>query len=148
MSDHNATPLFKRALRKHIACYAFFACVLLLNIATPMSFVNRYSHHMPMNMGVEVFQFLFVLFIDAYMLPSLLFEINSLAIGENGLEIGALLWRTRVPYEDVVSFKVPTMLTWAILRTKRCFYLINRRDIPKFQELMVLLGARLPSSKL
>lgn len=101
-----------------------------------------------MNMGVEVFQFLFVLFIDAYMLPSLLFEINSLAIGENGLEIGALLWRTRVPYEDVVSFKVPTMLTWAILRTKRCFYLINRRDIPKFQELMVLLGARLPSSKL
>lgn len=125
----------------------FFVCLIMLNFSGPLSLISRLLRHGEPNWGAEIFHLICVVVIDLYMVPSVIFEVDSIEVNETGLVIKNLLWKSTPTFAEVKSFEVRQFFVWAILKTARCFYLINRRDIPNAEELIVLLDSRLPSSK-
>jgi hypothetical protein len=133
---------FKRAAWKHASRWFLFVCVLGLNIAMPMSFLDRILRHATISPGPELVQFLFLLGCDLYFIPVTVFEVHSITISGDAMQVATLLWKSKLTKNDVVSLQMPNILTWAILRTRRCFYLINRLDIPHFEQLATLISQR------
>lgn len=136
---------FRRHKVKHYPRYFFLLVTLGLNFSMVMSFVDRWLHGFHFQLAPELMQFGFLLFIDLYILPFLLLELNSIGFGEKELTLGALLWRVKVPYEDIQEFSCPPYWAFAVLRTRRCFYLINRRELGVFAELQALMAEKLAS---
>ncbi|MBS1993602.1 MAG: hypothetical protein JSS83_23970 [Cyanobacteria bacterium SZAS LIN-3] len=133
---------FKRAVWKHCLRWLLFVFLVGLNIAMPGSLIERLIRHVPIQPGPEAVQFLFLLLCDLYMLPSAVFEVNSVTVRDGEVILGCLLWKSKLKKDQIVSFKIPKMLTWALLRTPRCFYLINRADFGNFEELATLIEQR------
>lgn len=141
-------PSFRRKARKSLVRYFYLLILLGLNISMPMSMIERAQHNMAVDYGAEVFLLVFIFGLDVVMLPSLLFEVNGVIVGKDSLIIETLFGRHTIADSDIVSLKLPTFLVWAVLRTKRGFYLINRRDIPNFDELASLMAPKLPPGTL
>lgn len=138
-------PSFRRKARKSLVRYFYLLILLGLNISMPMSMIERAQHKLAVDFGAEVFLLVFIFGLDLVMLPSLLFEVNGVIVAKGSLIIETLFGRHTIADEDIVSLKLPKFLVWAVLRTKRGFYLINRRDIPNFEELLSLVAPKLPS---
>jgi len=134
---------YKRRTRTHVFRWLMFIFVVGLNIAMTMSFLERSYKHMAMQVGPELVQFLFLLACDMYFLPTAIFEVNYITVRGEELILANLLWKTKLSRRDIVSFVAPRWLTWGLLRTPRCFYLINRADIPHFDELAALIEQKL-----
>lgn len=117
-----------------------------LNVSTVMLLIGRLSRHEPVNIQSELFMFAFLLFMDLWILPICILELDYLEPGSEFLKVGNILWSSRLPWKDIVSLRMSQRLVWAILRTKRAFYLINRKDIPRFEELIVEIGAKIEPS--
>ncbi|MBU6451452.1 MAG: hypothetical protein KGS72_06725 [Cyanobacteria bacterium REEB67] len=144
----NEDRVFKRAIWIDIMRWLLMLCVVGLNIFLPISVLTRVLHHGTVNFGFEAVQGLFLLACDMYFLPVCLLEPKSITLQGDELVVNTLLWKARLCAADIVSFSVPRALTWGLLRTKRCFYLINRSDIKNFDELAVLIAQRLlPGAK-
>ena len=125
-----------RMRRKHYMRLFFFFCLFLLNVASPLSLINRLLvDSRTVQVSAELFHFLCIFVIDIYMVPSVIFEVDELTIREDGLTIKALLWRRDFRFDQIVAFQNHRNFLWAILRTARCFYLINRREIKGFDKL-------------
>lgn len=125
----------------------FFVCLVMLNFSGPLSLASRLLRHGDPNWGAEIFHLVCVIVIDLYMVPSVIFEVDSVEVNESGLVIKNLLWKSTPTFAEVKSFDVRQFFVWAILKTRRCFYLINRRDLPNAEELIALLQSRLPLGK-
>lgn len=136
-----------RQRRKHYMRLFFFCCLFLLNVASPLSLINRlFVDARTVQVSAELFHFLCIFVIDIYMVPSVIFEVDELTIREDGLTIKALLWRRDFCFDQIVDFQNHKNFLWAILRTTRCFYLINKRDMKNFEQLVEILDSRLPSA--
>ncbi len=136
-------PSFRRKGRKNLVRYFYLLVLLGLNISMPMSMIERAQHKLSVDFGSEVFLLVFIFCLDAVMLPSLFFEVKGVIVAADSLTIETLFGRHVIANEDIVSLKLPKFLVWAVLRTKRGFYLINRRDIPDFEELLSLMAPKL-----
>ncbi len=144
----NQARVFKRAIWIDVMRWLLMLCVVGLNIFLPMSLLTRVFNHSAVNFGFEAVQALFLLACDIYFLPVCLLEPKSISLEGDKLVVNTLLWTARLGAADIVSFSVPRALTWGLLRTRRCFYLINRSDIKNFDELAVLIAQRLlPGAK-
>lgn len=137
---------YKRALRKHLARYFYALMIVGLNVSTIMLLIGRLSRQQPVSFQSELMMFAFLLFMDLWILPICVLELDYLEPGPDFLRLGNILWSSRVLWADIVSLKMSDRLVWAILRTKRAFYLINRRDIPRFEELIVEIGEKIEPS--
>lgn len=137
-------PAFRRKARKHYVRYFYLLVLLFLNISFLMSMIERAQHRLYVDFGSEAFLLVFILGLDCVMLPSLLFEVNAVLVREDALIIETMFGSRTVFYGDIVSMTMPKYLVWAVLRTKRGFYLINRREIPDFDQLLALLAPKLP----
>jgi hypothetical protein len=135
--------IYKRATWKHAQRWVLFVFVVGLNIAMSMSLIDRiFSHKMVIEPLHELLQFGFMLLVDIYFLPVCLFEVDSVTVRGEELLVANLLWEAKLTKKDIVSLQFPKLLASAILRTHRCFYLINRADIPNFDELVSLIAQK------
>jgi len=134
---------YKRATWKHIGRWIMFVFLVGLNVAMPMSLFERLARHNAVQLGPELVQFLFLAACDMYFLPTAIFEVNYVTVRGEELIVANLLWKTKLQRKDIVSFVCPRWLTWGLLRTPRCFYLINRADIANFDELASLIEQKL-----
>jgi hypothetical protein len=141
-------PVYRRALWKHFSRYFYVFMLLGLNLSTFMLLLGRLQRHESINIGSELTMFAFLAVMDLWLLPICLLEVNSLQITDKGLRVGTIFWRWLLPWSDIVSFKMNENLVWATMRTKRGFYLINRKDISNFSELRPQLTEMLDSGAL
>ena len=139
------SPVYRRRLWKHLTRYFYLTMLLGLNVSTVMLLIGRISRHETVQIGTELMMFAFLAVMDLWILPICLLEINSLQLTDSGLKVGTVYGIWQIPYEDVVSFKLNEQLVWATLRTKRGFYLINRKDLVNFNELPHRLAEKLDS---
>lgn len=137
--DPNVPHVYKRAGWKHYVRYFAASTLFLLNVAITMSFIERMGRHHAMDPFKEIFFFGFVLFIDIFMLLPLIFETNRVETDAEGIKMTTLLWKTRVPWDKVLRFEQPQFLKFAILRTAKCFYLLNKRDLKPYFELASII---------
>ncbi|MDP3507337.1 MAG: hypothetical protein Q8T09_05060 [Candidatus Melainabacteria bacterium] len=140
--------VFRRRIFKHLLRYFYLFMLIGLSVSMPMSMLERAQLHHHIDLASELFLLLFIVGINALILPSAFFEVNGIIVKADGLKIETMLFPVSVPFDQIVSLTVPNYLVWAVLRTKRGFYLINRRDIANLDELVGLLAPKLPSGVL
>ncbi len=136
---------YQRSAWKHFIRYPAVLMLLTLNVALVMSFLERLPKHQTMDPFKEAFFFLFVLFIDLFWLVPMIFEVNKVETDSEGIRFSTLFWKARFSWEEILRFEQPRFLKFAMLRTARCFYLINKYDLKPFYELAAIIEAKMPS---
>lgn len=135
---------FKRSLWRHLIRYPAAGMLALLNVAIFMSFVERLPRYQHMDPFRELFFFGTVAFIDIFLFVPIVFEVNRIETDKDGLSLSTLLWRTRLKWEHITHFEQPKYLKFAIVRTPRCFYLLNKYHLKPFYELAAIISAKMP----
>jgi hypothetical protein len=77
---------------------------------------------------------IFALFMSAICTPAL-FEARRVLVAADGLQLWTLWWRSDLSWPDILEFHHPSYLKVAMIRTRRCFYLLNKRDLTNYSEL-------------
>ena len=121
-------PLWKVAVR-----LVGFSLVVFLNLSLLMSSVtyhhgvkpHAHQFNEPLLYGV-------LMFFNILILIPALFEVRWLKMSSEGLQLATLLWKSRLSWQDIVEFRHPAYLKVALLRTRRCFYILNRRDLTNY----------------
>ena len=131
---------YQRSAWKHIIRWLAFLFIVALDLAVLASMVK--SHYI-IPPGQTVAQLLLreaiglsmIGFFHLLILPSIVLEANKVEVTPDRLILDNLLFRSKIKWEDIVAFKQPRILKFAILRTKKFFHLLNRRDLERYDEL-------------
>lgn len=141
--DLNVPHTYNRPLWKHIIRYPAAFFLILLNVAIVMSFIERFPQHRVMDPFREAFFFGMVGFIDVFMFLPILLEVNKVQTDSDGIKISALLWRVKLTWDQISSFEQPKYLKFAILKTKKGMYFLNKYDLKPFYEVAEIISAKM-----
>ncbi|MBX9671648.1 MAG: hypothetical protein K2X93_28930 [Candidatus Obscuribacterales bacterium] len=136
---------YQRSNWKHFIRYPAVCMLGLLNVALVMSFLERLPKHQTMDPFKEGFFFLFVLFIDLFWLVPMILEVNKVQTDSKGVRVSTLFWKSQFSWDKILRFEQPRFLKFAVVRTARCFYLINKYDLKPYYELAAIIEAKMPS---
>jgi hypothetical protein len=139
---------FQRARWKHGIRIFGIILMVILNVSLVMSDVERAQKAAHFSLPHELITYLALFLLNTTVLMPLLFEIDKVELFQDLLILKAVFWTARLKWEDIQYFKTPPMLKFAILRTQKCFYLINKRDMKKFPELAAEIQKHQPQFKL
>ncbi|MGH9548720.1 MAG: hypothetical protein ACRD3W_05060 [Terriglobales bacterium] len=117
--------------------------IITLHIAMIGSLVDRSLHHRHLVLAKEAVQFVFLFFIDITLLMPVVFEVDKLRIDEDKLVLKTLVFTHTIAISDILEFKSPPFLRVGLLRTRRCFYLINKRQFDQYDDLARAITSRL-----
>lgn len=127
---------FSRARWKHWLRYFGVTVIVLLNISLVMSTIQLHGARTAPDIGSEIFSFALVIFFDITVLLPTILEVDQVQATPNWLIFKTLFWTSRIPWGEILALHNPLYLTFVIVRTPRCFYLLNRRDLQPFDQLL------------
>jgi len=138
---------FARARWKHWSRYFGAFVIAMLNVSLVMSTIQIHMNQPFPDIDRELLSFAFVLFFDLTVLLPIILEVDRVVVTPDTIVFKTLFWTSKVPWPEIVSFKNPLVLTFAIVRTPRCFYLINKKDIRPLDELLETIQFKLARSR-
>jgi hypothetical protein len=130
---------FKRARWKHFMRVFIFGVVLAL---IGLFIWTAYYTHVLLHQGFhpkEALALFLVLCVCAPVLPSVLMEADSVSIEPGAIVIKTLLFKYRESWEDIKSFANPIYLKFSILKGKKFVYLLNKRDLSDYDQLVATI---------
>jgi hypothetical protein len=138
---------FSRARWKHWSRYFGAFVIAMLNVSLVMSTIQIHTSQPLPDIDRELLSFAFVLFFDVTVLLPIILEVDRVVVTPDKVVFKTLFWTSKVPWSEIISFKNPLVLTFAIVRTPRCFYLINKKDIRPLDELLETIQFKLARAK-
>jgi hypothetical protein len=135
--------IYQRARWKHYLRFVGLLLLVCLNISLVGSSIEVFSTRQSLDLQQQLASYLVAIFFDITVLIPILFEVDRLWFAPDRLILKTLLWEAKIPYEQIVSFSNPIYLAFGIIKTKNCFYLVNKRDISSFPELAQILSQRI-----
>ncbi len=110
--------------------------ILGSSIATGKAIFQRpdWVYQVAMSIMLLVFNILIVF--------PIVFESWRVSVDQDGLEIRNIFWLAKLEWDDVVDFKNPHYLKLALLRTRKCFYFLNKRSLSDYETLEAILLAK------
>ena len=136
--------VFKRHWFKHVSRIFISLIIVALNICMAMSLIDRILHGGNMPIHMELLSFLFLAFIDVAMLIPMILEANEVIVTPEYLTLKLLYFKKRLAWSQISKFKQWNFLVYAGVKSGRCFYLINRREIKGFEKLAKIIAERVP----
>lgn len=133
---------FQRARWKHFVRYFGLFTVLLLNISLVGSNIHLAANHR-MDLKHLLLSYVLLITLDVIFLLPTIFEVDKVVVTDESLVMSTLLWRAKLPWAAIVSCVKPAWLAYAIVKTQRCFYLINKRDVKDFADLLEIIQFQL-----
>jgi hypothetical protein len=83
-----------------------------------------------------------LIFFDLTMLVPSLLQASSVSINPQGIVVTTLLWKSKLSWVDILWFHKPSSLGVAVIRSKKCLYLLAKRDFVNFDELIRVIASR------
>lgn len=136
--------VFKRHWFKHVSRIFISLIIVALNICMAMSLIDRIMHGGNMPIHMELLSFLFLAFIDVAMFIPMILEANEVIVTPEYLTLKLLYFKKRLAWSQISEFKQWNFLVYAGVKSGRCFYLINRREIKGFEKLAKIIAERVP----
>jgi hypothetical protein len=96
--------------------------------------------------GKQLISYVLLFICNCAVLPSIIFEAKRVEAFEDRLVIYNLLYKKTLRWEDIRQVVAPMFLKFAILKTQRFFYLINKRDVERFQDLIQIIRDKAESA--
>jgi hypothetical protein len=106
-----------------------------------------YHSHVLMGKGVspkELMLFLMMGLLSLMLLPQIILEVDYVKAGPDGLTLRNLLFRYTEKWSDIKSFHNPIWLKVAVLKGSKMIYLLNKRDLPQFNDLAETIEEKIP----
>ncbi len=125
--------------------YQFFGLliILALNISIAGSDISRGMAHRFLDWRATLPTYAFLIFVDLVMFTPMFMQVKRLQFFDDRLVIETLFWKSKVKWQDIVRFWQPPYMRVAALKTKRCIYLINPRDLDGFDDLILKVKEKL-----
>ncbi len=130
-----AKVVYQRARWKHGMRIFGIVLMAVLNVSLVMSDIERANNASHFSLMHEAITYLALFLLDTTVLMPLLFEVDKIEVFNESIALKAIFWTAKLKWEEIQYFKTPPMLKFAVLKSQRCFYLINKRDIKQFPEL-------------
>jgi hypothetical protein len=120
-----------------------FVLVVGFNVSLLMGEIARYKTgiHLPSAREISLYAVLF--FFNAGILFPAICQTRRIKIVEGGLEVSTLWIKSKLNWQDIVEFRNPSYLTFAMIRTPRFIYLINKARLSNFSTLDACLSSKL-----
>lgn len=119
--------------------------IALLNVAMVMSdlqiFARRGFPHDSNLIRLIVFYSALLLFDVTLLIPRVI-ECWSIEVTDGGLVVRTMLSKKRFDWEEITEFKNVPWMYIVVLRARKCFYFINRKDIQRFNDLSKIVTTR------
>lgn len=131
-----AKVVYQRARWKHGMRIFGIVLMAVLNVSLVMSDIERANNASHFSIPHELITYLALFLLDTTVLMPLLFEVDKIEVFNESIVLKAIFWTAKLKWEDIQYLKTPPMLKFAVLKSQRCFYLINKRDIKGFPELL------------
>lgn len=128
--------VYQRARWKHGMRIFGIALMALLNVSLVMSDIERANKAAHFSLPHELVTYLALILLDTTVLLPLIFEVDKVELLNDSLVLKAIFWTAKLKWEEIQYFKTPPMLKFALLKSQRCIYLLNKRDIKNFPELV------------
>lgn len=126
-----------------------FLFVVLVDVTLVATTVNaHFIRHIPTStlpLVREFIGFFLIACCHLMVVPSIVLEANKIQVTPERLILDNLIWRAKIKWEDIAAFNAPRILKFAILRTKKFFYLINKRDIERYDDLAEIIRHKAPN---
>ena len=135
--------LYERVWIKTVLRVVGFLILLVLNISLIGSDVSRLHAHIAINWQIEAVTFLAVAFFDASILVPIIFEVRKIRIWADRIALNTLFWGTELAWSDIVELKLPLFFAIAVIKTKRCFYIINKQDFREFPDFVQIIEGKI-----
>lgn len=135
-SSGERTLTFERARWKHWVRYFGVSVIFMLNFSLVAATIEIHSRQVGPDIWRELLSFVLVAFFDLTVLLPTLLEVDRVWATPDRLIMSTLFWKTRVPWADIKAFYNPIWFNFAVVRTARCLYLINKRDVKPLDELI------------
>ena len=135
---------FQRARWKRYIRYFGVFVLFWLNVSLVLATIEIHSTHESPDIWRELLSFVIVLFFDVTILLPTLIEADTIWATSEALTVGTIFWKSKIAWPDIVAFHNPVWLTYAILKTRRSFYLINKRDMQPLDELLATIEHKRP----
>jgi hypothetical protein len=123
---------FKRQGIKNFLQGIGFVIILCMNVSMVGSDIHLISSH-HLNWYNEMMTASFLIFLDVTTLLPMIFQVRRLRMWEDRIIISTMLWTSKLPWDQITGLTHPANVTLSILKTKRSFYLINRKDLPEIE---------------
>lgn len=137
--------VFQRHWFKHLSRYFFSILILALNVFTVLSAIERYRKGVAMPLEMQIWNYLFLIFIDLFMLLPMVLEANKVETTPEYINLKMLYFNKKLFWRDIESFQQWPFLIYTAIKSRGCFYLINRREIKGFPKLAEIITERVPS---
>lgn len=130
-----AKVVYQRARWKHGMRIFGIVLMAVLNVSLVMSDIERANNASHFSLMHEFITYVALFLLDTTVLMPLLFEVDKIEVFNDMVVLKAIFWTAKLKWDDIQYFKTPPMLKFAVLKSQRCYYLINKRDIKQFPEL-------------
>jgi hypothetical protein len=130
-----AKVVYQRARWKHGMRIFGIVLMLVLNVSLVMSDVERANKAAHFSLPHELITYLALFLLNTTVLMPLLFEVDKVEVLNDSILLKAIFWTAKLKWDDIQYFKTPPMLKFAVLKSQRCFYLLNKRDLKQFPDL-------------
>ncbi|MBX9572150.1 MAG: hypothetical protein K2X77_24870 [Candidatus Obscuribacterales bacterium] len=137
VTAENSLPTqFKRSRWKHFLRLFIFGVICMLYILFAWT---AFHTHVVLHQGFhpkEGLALFLGLIIALPVFPSVILEADTVTIEPSGIVIKNLLFKNKEAWEDIKSFINPIYLKFSILKGKKFVYLLNRRDLSDYDQLV------------
>jgi hypothetical protein len=117
--------------------------VLMFNVTMIGANIDYFTKHGKTHgLKQEIGGYSLLLICDLLILLPIILEVDSARITDDKLILKTTFFKREIPWTTFTEFKRPPMLVYGILRTPRCFYLINRREMDRYDDLAQNIKAR------
>ena len=124
---------FERKGIKNVFQAIGFVIILCLNISLIGGDIHLTLAHHAINWQNELMTASFLVFLDVTTLIPMIFQVRRLRMWEDRVIIQTLFWTSKLTWDQITELTHPQNVTLSILKTKRAFYLINRKDLPDIE---------------
>ncbi len=135
--------VYDRSLARDVYQWFGFIVLALLNIALVGSDIVRLQSNSSFSWQHELVTYAFLLFMDLTVFIPGLFQVRCIRVWEDRLAVQTMFWTSQLAWQDIISLTLPAYMRVGIMKTKRCYYLIDRRAIRGFDEFLTKLKEKL-----
>jgi hypothetical protein len=130
---------YRRARWKHWARYFGVGILVMLNISLVASNIELRTKNRGLDPVREAVGYLVVLFFDVTILLPVLLEVDMVDIKPDSLTLNGMFSRRKLNWKDITYFNSATYLTYAILKSGKSIYLLNKKDLQPHEELVEII---------
>src|SRR5262249_15592823 len=142
------TEEYRRARWKHLIRIFGMIVLALFPIALLGAEIQRHQAFPNADLRRILLMDLVLILVDLSMLVPIIFEVDTALVTNDKLVLKTILWKATLAWQDILSFKSAPPWRFAMLKTKRCFYLLNKRDIKRFEQLAETITSKAPPPQL